>query len=589
MKKMRILASFLFALLLLGCTPNGSPRTYDCRVVLEEGEGFTCSDHTQMVRRGGDVTFYVEPIDGYEITGSDYENTTVSASQENGILVTLHEVHYSTIVTLTVKKSDAILFYHFNDGTGQEPVSVPVTPSHLRWNTATTLFTREGYTLTGWNTRPDGSGVSVGLGSRIDPQDGPDLYAQWSKWSDPSLFQWESTDNGIVITAYLGAEDTVAVPGRIDGQTVTTIAAGAFRDAGCHGVVLPDTLLIIEAGAFENTQLSALYLFDNIRLIGDLGASIQTLHLNAYELPVYSGTYYDTFQDKYDRLLSLADEKKIVLFSGSSTRFGYDSEMLAKAFPDYEIVNMGVFAYTSAMPQMELILQCMKPGDIMIHMPEFDTSDTQFCITTDLDGAFFNMMESNYDTITKLDMRNYTNIFPILESYLTIRETMVKKSYAISASDYDEDGTPVYSPSYNVYGDYIVYRPNPSSKLPVYGMPVPYTIAAFPEDPFITSINRMYQKFLDAGVYVYYTYSPRNIMAISEASTPEARAALDAYFREKLCVPIISEIEDSLWSGTYLYGTDNHLSTEGVAIHTERIIPLIKAQMEADGLEGYDG
>lgn len=589
MKKMRILASFLLVLLLLGCTPDGSPRTYDCRVVLEQGEGFTCSDHTLMVRRGSDVTFYVEPVDGYEITGSDYENTTISASQENGILVTLHEVRYSTVVTLNIKKSDAFLYYHYNDGITISPVSVPVTASHLRWNTATTLFSREGYTLYGWNTHPDSSGVAVGLGSRIDPKDGPDLYAQWSKWSDSSLFRWEFTDNGIVITAYLGAEGTVTVPGQIDGQPVTTIAAGAFRDAACHTVILPDTLLIIEAGAFQNAQLSHLYLYDNLRLIGDLGAAIQTLHINAYELPVYSGTYYDTFQDKYDRLLSLKDEKKMVLFSGSSTRFGFDSEMLAEAFPDYEIINMGVFAYTNAMPQMELILQCMKPGDLLIHMPEFDTSDTQFCITTDLDEAFFNMMESNYDTVTKLDMRGYTNIFPMLETYLSTRKIMTKKSYAISAADYDEDGNPVDSPSYNIYGDYIVYRPNPSSKFPVYGMPVPYTIAAFPEDPFITSINRMYQKFLDAGVYVYYTYSPRNIMAISEASTLEARAELDAYLREKLCVPIISEIEDSLWSGTYLYGTDNHLSTEGVSIHTQRLIPLIKVQMEADGLEGYDG
>lgn len=589
MKHLRILASFLLALLLMGCTPDSGVQSYDCRVVLEEGEGFTCSDYTLMVRRGGDVTFYVEPADGFEITGSDYPNTTLAPGQENGILLTLHDVRYSTVVTLNIKKSDAILLYHYNDGTDREPVPVPVTPSHLRWNTATTLFTREGYTLKGWNTHPDGSGVAVGLGSRIDPQDGPDLYAQWSKWSDPSLFRWESTDNGIVITAYLGEEEVVAIPGRIDDQTVTTIAAGAFRDAVCHTVILPDTLLIIEADAFQNTQLSHLYLYDNLRLIGDLGATIHTLHINAYELPVYSGTYYDTFQDKYDRLLRLAGEKKIVLFSGSSTRFGFDSAMLAQAFPDYEIVNMGVFAYTNAMPQMELILQCMQPGDILIHMPEFDTSDTQFCISTDLDWAFFNMMESNYDTITKLDLRGYTQIFPILEGYLTIRETMTKKSYAISASDYDEDGNPVDFPSYNEYGDYTVYRPNADSRFPVYGMPVPYTVAAFPEDPFITSINRMYQQFLDAGVYVYYTYSPRNAMAISEASTPEARAALDAYFREKLCVPIISEIEDSLWSGTYLYGTDNHLSTEGVAIHTQRLIPLIKAQMEKDGLEGYDG
>ena len=67
-------------------------------------------------------------------------------------------------------------------------------------------------------------------------------------------------------------------------------------------------------------------------------------------------------------------------------------------------------------------------------------------------------------------------------------------------------------------------------------------------------------------------------------TAPQARAELDAYFREKLQVPIISELEDSLWRGVYLYGTDNHLSTEGVQIHTQRLIPLLRAQMEQDGL-----
>ena len=71
--------------------------------------------------------------------------------------------------------------------------------------------------------------------------------------------------------------------------------------------------------------------------------------------------------------------------------------------------------------------------------------------------------------------------------------------------------------------------------------------------------------------------------------TPEARVALDACFREKLCIPILSEAEDSLWSGIYLCGTDNHLSAEGVDIHTRRMIPLIRSHMEMDGLEDYDG
>ena len=48
---------------------------------------------------------------------------------------------------------------------------------------------------------------------------------------------------------------------------------------------------------------------------------------------------------------------------------------------------------------------------------------------------------------------------------------------------------------------------------------------------------------------------------------------------------MISELEDSLYPGRYLYGTDNHLSTEGVAMRTESIIEDLQKQMERDKLE----
>ena len=37
---------------------------------------------------------------------------------------------------------------------------------------------------------------------------------------------------------------------------------------------------------------------------------LHTLHINAIEAPAYSGNYFDTFQDKYDRLLSMKDKKE---------------------------------------------------------------------------------------------------------------------------------------------------------------------------------------------------------------------------------------------------------------------------------------
>lgn len=586
MKNYRLLWLPLCLLLLCSCGSGTGAQAFYCRVVLEEGTGFTCTDRTLTVLPGQDAVFLLRCDDGYTVTGADCGDYTLTPDPNGGVVLTIPCVRYSTVVSLTLERSGAVILYNSNDGSGEPPVEVPVTPSHLRWNTATDLFARPGYTLTGWNTRPDGSGLAVGLGSRVEPSEGLTLYAQWSRWSPAELFRWREEQGGMTITGYFGAERTVTVPAELGGLPVRAVADGAFQNADCETVILPGTLYALEDGAFRGCALTTLYLFDNIRVIGDPVfegcENLTTLHLNAAEAPVYSGTYFDTFQDKFDRLLSLRDRKKIVLFAGSSVRFGFDSAALDEAFPEYEIVNMGVFAYTSARPQLELILTCMGEGDVLLHSPEFDITEFQFCTDNSIEYRFFNLMESNYDALALLDLRQYNAVFTPLEKYLTVKDPMAKKSYALSASGFDEDGNPVDSPSYNEYGDYIVYRPNAASALPVYGAPVHYTVAAFPMETHIEPMNAMYRRFLEQGAAVYYTYSPRNVMALSDSSTPEARAELDRYLRENLCVPVITELEDSLWSGVYLYGTDNHLSTEGAAIHTGRVIAALKAQMERD-------
>ena len=596
MKKAVLLVVLPFLLCLFGCAPEEEMSVnFPCRVVLEEGEGFTGRVYVGETQAGGELRFSLRELDGYTITGADYAGCLLEREQGGGVTLTLPGVRYSQTVRLIVKRSDIALAYHANGGERRdggdpaETVELPVTPSHLRLNTSigTDLFMRDGYTLFGWNTAPDGSGLAVGLGSRVEPADGLVLYARWSPWSDSALFQWEPLGDGVTVTAYLGNEETVTVPGELGGLPVRAIAAGSFAGAACDTVILPDTLWSVEDGAFAAAALSALYLFDNIRGISDYSfrdcENLQTLHINAVKNPVYSGTYYATFADKYDRLLSLRSDRKLVLFSGSSARFGYDSALIDRAFEGYDVVNMGVFAYTNALPQFELILLCMKEGDILLHSPEFDAAQRQFCTTTNLDAPFFNMMEANYDMISLLDLRQYGQVFTAFSAYLNSRQGMESRSYALSPSNFDEDGNPVDSPSYNEYGDYILYRPNAADENPVYGLPVDYTAAGYPKAAFIDPANAEYSRFLAQGVRVYVTYAPRNRLAVSEDSTRPARAALDAYLRENLCVPVISNIEDSLVSGVYLYGTDNHLSTEGVALRTGQIIQELKAQLIKEG------
>ena len=570
----------ILPLLLSSCHPKVSSPERLCRLVLEEGEGFSAESYTASAAPGGEISFFLKEEEGYTIIGSDYEPSTLLRTGE-GVTLTLKDVRYTETVRLTVERSELVLCYDPCTGRKEDRVSLPVTPSHLRINTAgEELFSREGATLCAWNAEEDGSGRECCLGGRILPEEAPVLYAVWENWSPAEDFLVEEGK----ILRYLGSSDPVVVPAEIDGETVRTIGEGAFSGCSAKKVILPSTIRTIEDGAFTGASLSDLYLFDSVRFLSDYSfqdcSSLKTLHLNAAEPPVYSGSYYATFADKFDRLSSLAEEPKIVLFSGSSARFGYDSQKIDEAFPEYEVGNMGVFAYTNALPQLELIRTCMAPGDILLLSPEFDAAKRQFCTTHSLDAPFFNLMEADYNLISLLDLREYDLVFTSLREYLSSREGLPGKSYALSPSDFDEEGLPVSTPSYNEYGDYILYRPNAPEDTPVYGLPVPYTRDYYLEDLYLVPFNRELSRFQEDDVTVLLTFSPRNRLAVSQESTPEAVRDLEAYLREKLIVPVISHLEDSLVSGRYLYGTDNHLSTEGVQIRTEAIIRDLKAYLE---------
>lgn len=595
MKKSCFLPVFLAAALFLtGCAAASAPAELrSCPVVLEQSEAFSADCYALSVPEGSDAVFRLTPSDGYTLTGTDYAGAEL-ARTATGYTLTLPQVRYAAAVAVTAVQSSTHLYYHPNGGqflsgdTAQDWAEVPVTPSHLRWNTEPdgALFIRPGFTLTGWNTEADGNGRAVGLGSRTEPES--HLYAQWAEWNAAEEFSFEVSGGGAVITGWNGSSTRLVIPAELDGLPVTGIASGAFAGAPCREVIFPDTLRSVEPEAFAGSAVERLTLFDSLLDITDYAFSgcdsLQTLHINAARAPVYSGSYQSTWADKYDRLRSLEGEKKLVLFSGSSARFGYDSAALEAAFPAYKAANMGVFAYTNALPLLDLVDDFLEEGDILLLSPEFDAAKRQFCTTNALDDAFFSLMEADYDLVSRLDLRNYSAVLSSLGSYLKISSGMTARSYALSPADFDEDGDPTDTPSYNAQGDYILYRPDATDDQPVYGLGVEYTVDAFPQN-YLDAANAAWTPLVRRGIHVYLTYSPRNQLAVSADTTPESIAELDAHLRRGLAVPVISPLAQSLLPGWYFYGTDNHLSTNGVALRTEQVVADLRAQMKKEGLE----
>ena len=585
-KKTFLCLLFVGLMTLCGCIPARTPAE-KCTIVVEDHPLLTFSQQVYTLERYGHATITVGVPKGQRIVSVNYDNYSLSSKVQESenydyYNLTLHQVRYSALIRLTTGDAYSTS-YHPGQGAGETITLMEESP-HLYFNTLPyrQQFTRDGYTPIGWNTQPDGSGTAVGFGSRIDHTNSShlDLYMQWLPWTPAGDFSYIRQGDEILITGFHSSGDVV-IPSHIEGLPVTGIASSAFRDLTIGTLALPETMRYLEPEAFADTQIEKLYFFDSLELFQKDSFSrcaITTIHIQAVQDPVYSGSYFDTFPDKMDYLASLKDSQKIILFCGSSARFSYDSPRLEQAFPQYRVVNMGVYAYSNMSPQAELVLGFVREGDILLSSPELDTIETQFCGSRALDREFFCMVESNYDLFARLDCRNYTNIFEAFQQFNDSRKKMTPRSYQESPASYDEDGNRQLSPTYNLQGDYILYREdNLSGK--TFGIKRAYYNPQYIKEQDLEGINRVYDAFEAKGVRVLFTYSPRSRISISPDSTAQTAQALDALLRQRLHAQVISPIEDSLMDPLYFYATDNHLSTNGVKLYTAQVIAYLEAAL----------
>ncbi len=108
---------------------------------------------------------------------------------------------------------------------------------------------------------------------------------------------------------YTGGPE-LTIPSQIDGQTVTAIADGGFRNCGLEAIYLPETLTAIGSEAFADSDyLRGIYIPGSVTKIGD-GAFRDCDGLEAIYLP---GTLEALGEDS----LSSCDILKYILFNGT--------------------------------------------------------------------------------------------------------------------------------------------------------------------------------------------------------------------------------------------------------------------------------
>lgn len=578
--KRNLLLLLLWIFLLSGC--QSAHHETKVQVTILETDGCLVSENGIWVTPGEDAVFLLDLERGYSLSDTDYSGTYHTSTKGTRTVLTLENIQYPARVTLKLTNRYCSITYEPNSGDGEARTVSYDTRLHLRPNTSigTDLFSREGYTLTGWNTEPDGTGERIGLGSRVSVDNTLTLYAQWEKWSHASDFTYTSGDT-VTIDGYHGSDETIVIPAYIAGKPVTGISTGAFSDCTAHTVIFPTTMDLVEAGAFENCALEAVTLFDNIISVSDSSfvncPNLTTLRINAIESPYgYAYRKESCYADKVDLLIQAQGERKLVFYGGCSMWYNLDGYRMHQAFGDqFTILNMGLNGTINSPVQMQIMGAFLESGDILFHSPEL-SSKQQLLLSEGMgeyDDKLWCGLEYNYDLFTLVDLRTVPGAFDSLCSYLAMKDT---------STDYRQAYTDEYDQVFwDEYGCVPIYRTETQEQLPddVYLDP------AFIDPNAMNRLKLIYDQYQARGVQIYLSYACVNMDAVPEEQRKNVEL-MDGLFREaveEMNGPVlISNLSDYLYRNEDFYDTNYHLLSKAASANTDLWIRDLMAQFEKE-------
>ena len=525
------------------------------------------------------ATVRVKMKDGYIFKGFSLGNGIANGAKADSVN-TEYTFDVDDECTLYVNCSMTYV-YHVNGGShvsGKEAVEYDADVTYYKNPNSLPergYFKRDGYVLVEYNTKADGTGEGISLGSRpyVGDRARIDLYCIWAKEASASDFEYEKSGNAVKITGYTGSEEgTLAIPAKIEGCTVTSIGKRALAGTKAETIVLPSSIRELYEEAFADSAMSTLVITDNIVTfkggssyvsVADtviMGCkNLANLRINAVLSPIYV-TYLESNM-KYDYLLWAKERQKIVYVAGSSGQFGFVAEDMEKAFNDeYVVVNYGTNANISGAFWMEYLSKFMNEDDILLWAPE----DGSYLFGNNkLNNRLWRSIECNYDIFRYVDIRNYTGVFSSFESQ------QKEKAASSSRREYSQFNTAV-----NNNGDLFNDREakNPSGN---------FNLNSFPNDNCIALLNSQLDKMKENGVKIYISFAPMSEKTLyTESGKKEAdllrysKNVADFYHGT-----VISDIKEQVFEVKYFADSPWHMTDEGARMRTEIIVRDLKAQL----------
>ncbi len=431
-------------------------------------------------------------------------------------------------------------------------------------------FVRDGYTLVEYNTKADGSGTAVGLGSRIATggESSIELYCIWKKQSPSTDFEYTSDDGKISISKYTGKDKSIAIPEVIDGKSVYKIEKGAFAGSDIEYVVIPKTVTKIEDGAFSGCgSLETLVIFDTLTNVTDESfescGKLKNLRINA-ALDHYAAV--TDGNNKIDRVIwaKTTGKKLIVIVGGSGSINGFDSAAIAEKYGnEYVIINLGTNANISATIYFEYLSSVLDKDDIILWAPEAGEYVLGY---TAMHIRAWEFQSGHYDIFRSVDISKYTKVFSSFATYARAHKTSEEPfdAFMLSSSDYK-------IPYYNEYGDAIEPRSHQEKSYDgEYSYSFERCHSGFEKGAY-DYMASVIEKMTSRGVKVWLIYAAMDKDA--EKSFDTFMDKFTAAVKEKYKgTEVISDYHNILMDDRYMSDSAWHMTLEGAAKRTETVI-----------------
>ncbi|MGN1345624.1 MAG: leucine-rich repeat protein [Eubacteriales bacterium] len=436
-------------------------------------------------------------------------------------------------------------------------------------------FVRDGYALLGYNTEPDGSGTYYGTGWNVDTGEGmtASLYCQWIPFSPVEDFEYEVKNGEVTIRGYLGEDEFVVIPETIEGYPVTKIGKSAMKEGTFRYLYITKNVESILNLAFKDCKnLEAVYLTDNLSTatdnLFDGCDNYRTLYINGVQDPEFAYAEGGVAGVKYERLMHCADEKKVVVISGSSSLYGLSTPQLTEELGgEYTVINFGIHANTPCTFFMEVAAHFAKEGDLIINAPE--PMYEQWGSAT-FNSTFWGIFECAFDAISLVDIREYEQVYSTFASFNASRKIFD------NGRDYDwHDANSDHN------GDLNYYRGLESEDHVTYVNGIQdFNRLSLHNKKSVSAFNRCVELINQTGAVSLLSFSPINVNILSEKSRdPEYRKAYVESAEKNYDAILISDLENYIMSGKYFFNTDLHPNNPGTEIRTHQLASDILAYL----------